>query len=85
LGCSSHPPHIHGARETGHFREVPIVERILGRTDMRLSIGELLGHKKIDTTIKYICVKMDEMSVAMEELSQYQRLLICLQKGIFNP
>ena len=52
---------------------------------MRLSIGELLGHKKIDTTIKYICVKMDEMSVAMEELSQYQRLLICLQKGIFNP
>jgi hypothetical protein len=56
MGVPSYPPHIHRTRETGHFREVPIVERIRGGIDMRLSIGELLGHEKIDTTIQvYRC------------------------------
>ena len=48
------------------------------------TIKELMGHSSIETTIRYLGVRMDDMDDAMEKLASYQEALICPQTGHFE-
>ena len=47
-------------------------------------IKEVLGHESVDTTIRYLGIRLDDMTEAMQKLSQYQKSLLAPEKGHFE-
>jgi integrase len=65
------------------------LRRTYGRTCWKAgipleTIKELMGHESVDTTIRYLGIRLDDMTEAMQKLSQYQKSPIFPEKGHFE-
>jgi len=48
------------------------------------TIARILGHEDTKTTLHYLGLDYEDMSSAMEQYAQYQKLVKCPEKGTFS-